>query len=263
MLGGTHTDHFRRSIPWLHYPEERSLKNGLKFLPEGLRSIPFKGPGCTLLFWYKNATAQSRAAPVASVTPNECLGGKAFEGKGMLDLAGLVDKEIKALEAETTCLRTLRGKFGEFVEVFGSCPKSYESFRANSPGRSKTRYFEWKGIVVRGDGPRDEGVHRDNSGRVAGSHLFLAAGGWVEVTYRGRWSRWDGATNRWRGEETPLSDEDVAREYRVPRIAEVLARWAAGFEKRAAERIEIASKATQQAEKILSALGAERDGLTD
>ena len=87
---------------------------------------------------------------------------------------------------------------------------------------TKEAWFEWKGLHVAGDGPIE--LYPDGSaGNIGGRDLFLDNDGiFVEVSYHGDWSRWQGASQGWRTTYTFPSCRQVVSDYVVGDVVGVI-----------------------------------------
>jgi len=83
-------------------------------------------------------------------------------------------------------------------------------------------YLEERGLRVNGDGAELDHP-RANCGEYAGEDLYLLPdGAWLEVSYSGHWSCWQGAISEWTTETRSLTTRDVAAKYPVVYIVRAL-----------------------------------------
>jgi len=108
---------------------------------------------------------------------------------------------------------------------------------------------DWRGLYLGNGRVGPEQDHpRDNAGLYEGTDLFLRDDGqFVELTYEGRWSRWQGAGEHWTAHELLRSPEQVAAEYDVDSLAESLS---AAVQKALGTRTKSAKAATERANKL-------------
>jgi hypothetical protein len=102
------------------------------------------------------------------------------------------------------------------------------------------------GLRVCGDGPEYD-CPRANQGKYEGYDLFLLPdGSWIEASYTGSWSRWQGAGDSWEATERTLTTAEVAAEYDVDvvitAIADALEKAHGSREKRTARALERVAK---------------------
>jgi hypothetical protein len=103
------------------------------------------------------------------------------------------------------------------------------------------------GLRVCGDGPEYD-YPRANAGKYEGCDLFLLPdGSWIEASYTGSWSRWQGAGDSWEATERTLTTAEVAAEYDVDAI---IAAIADVLEKAKGSREKSTTRALERAEKI-------------
>lgn len=143
---------------------------------------------------------------------------------------------------EIAFVATLRTKFGSLATLDGSIRISdYKIGNQNWCTTGKT-WLSRGGRRVKGllsaDGfasPFDS----ESAGKHTGERLYLTATGWVEITRTGSWSQWQDTANYWTcdgnfadrqefevngGGIRWLTDEQVAHEYDIKDVAEMLAK---------------------------------------
>jgi hypothetical protein len=96
---------------------------------------------------------------------------------------------------------------------------------------------------------------RANAGKYEGTDLLLLPdGSWVERTYSGSWSRWQGSSSAWESEDTLLAVAEVARDYDayavIAAIGEALTKAKGTREKPSARALERAAKVRAVAELV-------------
>ena len=124
----------------------------------------------------------------------------------------------------------------------------------------ETTYSETRGVCLGDDdnrpGPYRRGS-RGNDGPYEGSDLFLTSEGtWLELTYDGHWSKWQGSSQQWEAREETLTLDEVAERYDVPSL---LRRLAARLEAQAkgslGKRTEAARKRAAVIQGLVAVLG--------
>lgn len=116
---------------------------------------------------------------------------------------------------------------------------------------SETTRASWAGICVAGQARATMDHPRANTGDYEGDGLFLAIEdgliSWRCLGWGGTWSRWQGASSEAEATETPLTLEEVARTYDVPKI---VAELSEAFAKAAAKDDGRAARLSQDAERM-------------
>lgn len=83
---------------------------------------------------------------------------------------------------------------------------------------TEQEWYDWKALRVSGDGA-EELYPQANEGEIGGRDLFLDTNGrFVEVKYKGTWSRWQGASQGWTSTYRFPAATEIAVEYFVTDI---------------------------------------------
>lgn len=139
--------------------------------------------------------------------------------------------------AETALMEHVVGKLRPALRALSSRIQTEENVESEDPDgpTREDRYYHLRGIYIPlsrpngrerwlSSGPveqregRNGGVD-DTAGPYVGTDLFLMEdGSWLELAYRGRWSRWQGAVSWWTATPRRMTLTDVVAEYNVPDV---------------------------------------------
>ena len=140
------------------------------------------------------------------------------------DLDRAIDEERTAeaavlervIEAIRPGLRALSGRIRTAVDRRHHADVNYHG------GTTEEEYDPRCGIRVAGSGP-EEDCPRANAGSYEGCDLYLLSdGSFLELTYEGSWSRWQGSSWGWTSVATILSPREVMDEYALDPIVQTI-----------------------------------------
>jgi len=161
-------------------------------------------------------------------------------------IADLNETETILAATEVEFIHALRAKYGDLARYNGYIKTSHYA-------KGDSNYSEEGDTWLRNSEGKIKGLlasdnfttvnDSQNDGRYTGSKLYLIYGdrgthGWVEISRAGHWSNWQGSANYWscdgtfaddtefdgaQGEVRWLTDEEVAGEYSVQKVATTLA----------------------------------------
>jgi len=108
-------------------------------------------------------------------------------------------------------------------------------------------YSDAHGLLVAGHSKPERDHPRANAGAFEGAALYLLPDGtWLELTFDGRWTKWQGATTEWTSTPATLTTAEVVDQYSfesiVPRIQEAVTKAAGSREKATRAALERAEK---------------------
>ena len=129
--------------------------------------------------------------------------------------------------AEATVLERIVGIVRPNLPAISSVIQSEETLSYRGSGgtlpTTKRAFFSERGVCVHDGGPCKD-VPRADAGAYEGESLFLLTDGtFAQVTYSGRWSRWQGAGEQWQASPPRrMSLAEVASEYEIEGILSTL-----------------------------------------
>ncbi len=124
--------------------------------------------------------------------------------------------------AEASLVTTMIEAVKPALRAMATRPRvSQRVFWVNASTEEEVTRAAWAGVLVTGDpdqraaGP-DEDYPRANSGAYEGAEVFLTSDGLIELSYKGHWSRWQGASSQWEATETRLTAAEFVAQYSTP-----------------------------------------------